>query len=297
MTCAARISVVLLLLLPTLATAQDAPATQPRREVVAEVLGQPVYRDELPQPARALKGIDDYSSAISQRIIGPLAQGYRNEHKAALEPTEAELARAAAYFDQNAARSREEARPERERDLREIEARLAQPDLTPAERQKLEMRRNVLEQLTLSREAMKQRIAELETQLAALPPDDPGRLMLSMRKQGLEFELEPQGRMLAEMFVPGWKFQRHLYERFGGGRVLWQQGGIEAFDAMNAWIESEEKAGRLKFHDPHVREAVYLYWNVDHGPFLSDKPKQIEEFLNPPWLKEPAPTIQAAPSP
>jgi hypothetical protein len=83
-----------------------------------------------------------------------------------------------------------------------------------------------------------------------------------------------------------WKLQRHLYDEFGGGRILWQQAGIEAFDAMRGWLETEEKNGRFTISDPGLRTAFYEYWTtMNHGAFLTaDKTRIRETFLEPEWL-------------
>lgn len=94
-------------------------------------------------------------------------------------------------------------------------------------------------------------------------------------------------RQLAVFMLSNWKFQRHLYDHFGGGRILWQQAGTEAFDAMHKWLQSLEKAGKFRFTDPNLRAAFYAYWTThNHGAFLTDDKERIrKEFLEPEWLK------------
>ncbi|MEM8865003.1 MAG: hypothetical protein AAGF31_05600, partial [Planctomycetota bacterium] len=83
-----------------------------------------------------------------------------------------------------------------------------------------------------------------------------------------------------------WKLQRHLYQRFGGGRVLWQQAGIEAFDATRKWIESAETAGDFAVTGRQLRDALYHYWTMqNYGAFLTDDPQRVRDSLTaPPWL-------------
>jgi hypothetical protein len=284
----AVLAVTLAWLVPPV-TAQTRPATQAGREIVAEVLGRPLYRDELPSERQPLDRITEYSSAISGRILGPLMQAYKQQHAAELKPTEAELAQAAASFDEANARTRLEQHADRVRRLHETEQQLADPQLDPARRQKLVMMRDLLEAETLPPAALEQKLRQIEQRLRELPEGSEERVALSIAKSNVETELRPRGRMMAERLLPAWKLQRHLYDHFGGGRILWQQFGVEAFDATRKWVENEERNGRLKFHDPHVRDAVYLYWTVSHGAFLTDDPKRIdEEFLNPRWMR-PAP--------
>lgn len=81
------------------------------------------------------------------------------------------------------------------------------------------------------------------------------------------------------------KFQRHLYNKFGGGRVLFQQAGLEAFDAMHEWLKQEEKKGAFRIDDERLRKLFYAYWTtMNHGAFLTSDQERIREFLIPPWL-------------
>jgi hypothetical protein len=101
-------------------------------------------------------------------------------------------------------------------------------------------------------------------------------------------QLQPPGREYAEWLLGSWKFQRHLYLNYGGGRILWQQSGLEAFDATHHWLMQQEQAGRFRIADDDLRTAFYAYWTtLDHGAFLIDDQARIEqEFLYPEWAQE-----------
>jgi hypothetical protein len=60
-------------------------------------------------------------------------------------------------------------------------------------------------------------------------------------------------RQIATAFVAGPKRQRFLQRRFGGKRVLWQQFGVEAFDATYRLVLSLEKEGQIVFATPADR--------------------------------------------
>ncbi|HEY4561073.1 MAG TPA: hypothetical protein VIG54_10075 [Lysobacter sp.] len=88
---------------------------------------------------------------------------------------------------------------------------------------------------------------------------------------------------------------RHVHSRFGGGRLLFQQAGMEAFDATRRLVEHLEAQGRLTFDDAKVRRLAFHYWTRDHGPFLVDDPARIREALEGPLvaactLPEPPPS-------
>src|SRR5690606_35955547 len=89
----------------------------------------------------------------------------------------------------------------------------------------------------------------------------------------------------AEWYVDRWKVQRHLYEHFGGGRVIWQQAGFEAFAAMHRWLQSEEQDGRFQIRDPELRSIFYEYWTSGPSFVIEDEKRLQREFLEPEWLR------------
>ena len=76
------------------------------------------------------------------------------------------------------------------------------------------------------------------------------------------------------------KLQKALYDAFGGGRVLFQQGGVEAFDATRKLLEQKEAGGEVSITDPQVRELAYAYWTRDHGAMMLSEPGQIVRALD-----------------
>lgn len=183
------------------------------------------------------------------RLIQPALDRYREEHRDEIRPTEGEVEFAAAYFRKE--------QPETQAD-------------GLIEQQKRETRKLLAELDAAGNELSAEEQREVE----------------ALRKT-LE-DLENSDRHFARWVVGTRKFQRHLYDEFGGGRVLFQQAGVEAFDATRAWLESLEAKGDLTLSDPELREELYRYWtSTNHGAFLSTpetNPDAIEEFVNPPWF-------------
>ncbi len=108
------------------------------------------------------------------------------------------------------------------------------------------------------------------------------RKRLTQEQHVLTSQLTPPDREMARFFVDRWKFERCLYDRFGGGRILMQQGGLEAFDAARKWLQSCEAKGDLAISDRQMRKVLFDYWSNDDGVFLKDD--QIRrEFLEPTW--------------
>jgi hypothetical protein len=118
------------------------------------------------------------------------------------------------------------------------------------------------------RERIKEKEAELRMELEAVDKKlavaglaEEERRKLEIERRTLQAQLAPPGRFFAEFVLASWKFQRHLYDRYGGGRVLWQQAGLEAFDAMHRWLLDEEKQGQVQDH--RSRAAVGLLRLLD----------------------------------
>lgn len=253
-----HLSVVLLssAMFVNVALAQDKSPTA--RQLVGTVLGRPVYRDEIVTNDRTT-----VSDEMSRLFLGPAMEAYRKSHSKDSSPSSDELAVGTRVL-------------------------LAQAK-TRMDADAIEHRR---------------RTAELKAKLAAgasgteVPKDESGAVTgMAINEELKQIEvvdqLGPPGPEFAEMIIRQWKYQRHLYDTFGGGRILWQQFGIEAFDAMHQWIKAQEAAGVIKVTDPSLRSAMLEYWEtMRHGHFLVSDPARIKmNFLTPPWEREPpAPT-------
>ncbi len=151
---------------------------------------------------------------------------------------------------------------------------------------------NILHAKQLEEEGgdLQSELKELKKSLANKEFSEGKKEKLELRIAYLESRLNPPGEQLATFLLMNWKFQRHLYDKFGGGRILWQQAGQEAFDAMHKWLTSMEEAGNFKISDPKLRETFYEYWTtMKHGAFLTaDKERIQREFLEPEWIPKQA---------
>ena len=215
---------------------------QKQREQIGEVLGKPVYRDEI----RTGKNVH-ISGEVHRLFSTPVMQKYRQSHKAEIEPTENEISAATAFFDKKHRERIKGKETELRAQLKEIEEKLVDATLTDEELKKLKQ---------------KQRF--------------------------LKSQLKPPGRQFAIFMLRNWKFQRHLYDKYDGGRILWQQAGLEAFDAMHKWLKIREKNGNFIISDSQLRLVFYEYWTThNHGAFLTDDKVRIRrEFLEPEWKQK-----------
>jgi hypothetical protein len=130
----------------------------------------------------------------------------------------------------------------------------------------------------------KKQIAEIEAKLSNKDLSAGERETLEIEKNFWETMLKPPGKDFAKFLLSVWKYNRLLYDNFGGGRVIWEQEGLVAFDAMLKWLKHHEKQGDFKITDPKFHEAFYSYWkdNEDSSFFL-DKQRIQSEFLHPAW--------------
>ena len=100
-------------------------------------------------------------------------------------------------------------------------------------------------------------------------------------RNGYELPKDPQWRTIhLNMFGGTAKRQNLLYQQFGGGRLLFQQAGVEAFDATRRLLEQREAEGAFAITDPEVRALAYDYWTRDHGAMFITDPLVIRRALN-----------------
>jgi len=219
----------------------DGPVEPPApREQIGEVLGKPVYRDEI------RKG-QSRTDELNRLFLAPVFAKYRREHEAEITPTPEEVAAAQEVFDRQHAERLNEEGPGLHAELLRVATRLQRKDLPDGDREDLES-----------------------------------------QKRTLELELRPPGKPFATFVLTNWKFQRHLYEKFGGGRLLTQQRGLEAVDAMRAFIEIQQKGGAIKITAPDLRDRFDAEWTtLDSGPWLVKDADRIRaEFLEPAWARK-----------
>jgi hypothetical protein len=140
-----------------------------------------------------------------------------------LTATPAEIEEAVAYHREFERRSRSQ----RARKLEELEERLAEPELAPEERVRLEDFRATLQRLAANDEARDR------------TPQDPERM-----------------RALLAPLVEMWKMNRAIYDRYGGVVAL-TEFGPSPLGARAALIADYERQGRLEFSDAGLRERFY----------------------------------------
>ena len=194
-------------------------ADEAHREQVGEVLGKPVYRDQLMSPKGYYRGSD----TLMNVFVSPLWARFREQNADTLKVSEKEINAFVTYFQR---RFEEELSAEK-RQLKVIEKNRADPAISEDERRKLDREKS-------KAESRISRIADEQM-------DDNPRI----------------GRSSAIFVISHWKRQHLLYTKYGGGAVQWQQIGVEATDAMEKWVEACEANGEFKITDPIVKKMLY----------------------------------------
>ena len=96
---------------------------------------------------------------------------------------------------------------------------------------------------------------------------------------GLSELKPPFDKIFAQMIGGGTKVQRFIYLNHGRGRVLFQQAGLEAFDATYNLILQLERNGDIKFTSQKDRILALSYWTTqNHSSFLQPDPGADKAF-------------------
>lgn len=102
--------------------------------------------------------------------------------------------------------------------------------------------------------------------------------MRQMKAEGNHSMDNVDPEFIAKFLLAGWKYNTYLYDNFGGGRLLFQQAGVEAFDATYEFLKHLEKEGYFHIEDEEVRDSVFAYWTRDHGAFIMDNEEQVKKW-------------------
>ncbi len=231
-----RVICGLMFLFVSIAAATAASETTQPSGVVGSVYDKPVTAADIGMsgPIDVTVQFDSRDAAhwelmgrVMRAFGGPVIERFVADRK--IEATAEEIAACRKHFRQMAERLLQK----NEIDLAKTIADLTSPDPADEEKAKLEKRRKTLETIVnMQRETANQEIPE----------------------------------SIARQMIAGWKTERELH-RVYGGKVIFQQSGIEALDARRLLFEAAEKSGDLKFDDAGVRRLFYYYYvNVKHTP-------------------------------
>lgn len=99
--------------------------------------------------------------------------------------------------------------------------------------------------------------------------------------KGMEEQLRTMKRKNARRFVRSWKINKALYAKYGG-RVIFQQAGVEPLDAYRDFLREQEKNGAFRILDKKYEAPFWRYFTNDamHNFYPKD---DGAKFINTPW--------------
>jgi hypothetical protein len=106
------------------------------------------------------------------------------------------------------------------------------------------------------------------------------REMEEKKKDRAELPIERK-RKGVERFVRSWKINKALFEKYGG-RVIFQQAGVEPLDAYRDFLKEQEKLGNFQIIDKQYEADFWKYFTNDAMHTFYPKDKGAK-FINTPW--------------
>ena len=94
---------------------------------------------------------------------------------------------------------------------------------------------------------------------------------------------EKSWRNIASITITEWKFNKALYEKYGG-RVIFQQAGLEPIDAYKQFLMAQRNKKTYEILDSsfiHVFGGLEKYFEMEHT-YVEEK-DAMDYFLNPWW--------------
>lgn len=101
--------------------------------------------------------------------------------------------------------------------------------------------------------------------------------------QGMEEQAHATRLLIAQQFVKAWKINKTLHAKYGG-RVLFQQAGIEPLEAYRDFLKEQEKKGAFQILDKQYEAGFWRYFTDDTK--LLSKEDSVKAFDTPWWLME-----------
>ncbi len=188
-------------------------------------------------------------------IFNTLLQEYATKHE--IEPTEAELDAFVVKMEENEKQIQAEFEADRERLRRELQS----DALSARDREEKESELEVAESMLAT-------TRELEIMTEAMAE-----------------QMRPMKRQMARQFVRSWKINKALYDQYGG-RVIFQQAGVEPLDAFREFLRAQEKNGAFQILDKQVEAGFWNYFTNDAMHTFYPEEEGAEFIRTPWWMME-----------
>ncbi|MBI5195495.1 MAG: hypothetical protein HZA10_04140 [Nitrospirae bacterium] len=108
---------------------------------------------------------------------------------------------------------------------------------------------------------------------------------MAERGKGMEEQMKAIKRNMARHFVKTWKINKSLYEKYGG-RIIFQQAGVEPLDAYRKFLKEQEKKGNFKILNKEYEPSFWRYFTNDAMHTFISKDDGAKLMGTPWWLME-----------
>ena len=187
---------------------------------------------------------------LSGLILGQLLEQFARDNR--IEPSEEELE----VFIRKSDEMQRRHRMQMEQDRKNLVAELKDSSLSAQRRKEIESRLQTIESILQSNR-------EMNTETGGQ------QQLLSMK------------RRIARQVVRSWKINKALYARYGG-RVIFQQAGVEPLDAYRDFLREQQRSGAFRIVDKRCEASFWRYFTDDamHAFYPQDEGAR---FINTPW--------------
>ena len=184
---------------------------------------------------------------LSGLILGALLEEFAKENK--IEPTEKELNTFILKMEEKKKQHQIKFEQDREKLLKELKS------------------------TALSVQDRKEKKSQLETIERILKTN----CQVKKQTKGMK---EPW-RPIAQQVVRIWKINKALYTKYGG-RVIFQQAGVEPIDAYRDFLKDQQKKGSFHILDKKYEASFWEYFTNDAMHTFYSK-EDGAKFINTPW--------------
>lgn len=184
-------------------------------------------------------------------IFGRLLEKYSKDNS--IEPTDSELD----VFVRQTEEKKKQHQIQFENDRKRLLKELKSPFLGDRERQEKQLQLETIENILRSIRQIRE------------------------KTKGLEAQMHPMKRKMARQFVQSWKINKSLYMKYGG-RVIFQQAGVEPLDAYRRFLQEEENKGSFHIIKKELEAPFWNYFTNDRmHAFYTEE--DGAKFINTPW--------------
>ena len=188
-------------------------------------------------------------------IFGALLEQYAKENK--IEPTEAELD----AFVKKTEEMRKQQQVDFKKDRKRLTQELNSPSLTDKEKQEKAERLKTIESILKSTKEQEE------------------------KTKGMEEKMRTMTRNMAHHFVKTWKINKSLYEKYGG-RIIFQQAGVEPLDAYRQFLKEQEKKKAFQILNKNYEASFWKYFVNDSMHTFYSKDDGAKFMKTPWWLMD-----------